>query len=185
MEDMSVVKSIDEILAFQDWDTDADEWIQESNTGAIWDNGYKHTNIEKSIYMTAKYLMSEILGRYPLKMVAFGTDKYSNSIVYKYGENFCDWIGAQEGVSYYKVKKPGYGGENGELVQTFEEISNEMIHVVDAGSSVIDEIGKTGDYDFAFVNDADRLVMNVDGKEEAAEKIRGKFLRFREKQPGG
>lgn len=46
-----------------------------------------------------------------------------------------------------------------------------MIHVVDAGSSVIDEIGKTGDYDFAFVNDADRLVMNVDGKEEAAEKI--------------
>ena len=38
--------------------------------------------------------------------------------------------------------------ENGELVQTFEEISNEMIHVVDAGSSVIDEIGKTGDYDF-------------------------------------
>ena len=171
MEDMSVVKSIDEILAFQDWDTDADEWIQESNTGAIWDNGYKHTNIEKSIYMTAKYLMSEILGRYPLKMVAFGTDKYSNSIVYKYGENFCDWIGAQEGVSYYKVKKPGYGGENGELVQAFEEISNEMIHVVDAGSSVIDEIGKTGDYDFAFVNDADRLVMNVDGKEEAAEKI--------------
>lgn len=107
MEDMSVVKSIDEILAFQDWDTDADEWIQESNTGAIWDNGYKHTNIEKSIYMTAKYLMSEILGRYPLKMVAFGTDKYSNSIVYKYGENFCDWIGVQEGVSYYKVKKPG------------------------------------------------------------------------------
>lgn len=70
MEDMSVVKSIDEILAFQDWDTDTDEWIQESNTGAIWDNGYKHTNIEKSIYMTAKYLMSEILGRYPLKMVA-------------------------------------------------------------------------------------------------------------------
>ena len=28
----------------------------------------------------------------------------------------------------------------------------------------------------AFVNDADRLVMNVDGKEEAAEKIRGKIL---------
>lgn len=62
-------------------------------------------------------------------------------------------------------------GKTGELVQAFEEISNEMIHVVDAGSSVIDEIGKTGDYDFAFVNDADRLVMNVDGKEEAAEKI--------------
>ena len=29
-------------------------------------------------------------------------------------------------------------------MQAFEEISNEMIHVVDAGSSVIDEIGKTG-----------------------------------------
>ena len=169
--DMSTVKSIDEILAFPDWNQDSDDWYLNGNTGVTWENGYHYTNIEKSIYMTAKYMMSEILGRYPLKMVAFGTDKYQNNVVYKYGENFCDWIGAQDGVSYYKVKKPGYGGETGELVQAFEEISNEMIHVVDAGSSVIDEIGKTGDYDFAFVNDAAKLVMNVDGKTEAAEKI--------------
>ncbi len=103
--------------------------------------------LKKSIYMTAKYLMSEILG--PLSAVKWWHLERTNiqTVLFTNLERiFCDWIGAQEGVSYYKVKKPGYGGENGELVTAFEEISNEMIHVVDAGSSVIDEIGKTGDY---------------------------------------
>ena len=47
--------------------------------------------------MTAKYLQDNILGQYNVKMVAFGTDKYEGNIVYQYGENFCDWVGA---VSY-------------------------------------------------------------------------------------
>ena len=99
-------------------------------------------------------------------MVAFGTDKYENNVVYKYGENFCDWIGEQDRVSYYKVAKPGYGGSTGDLVTAFESIADEMIYLLDAGSFVVDEIGYGDDYDFTFVDDKSALSLTVGEGEE-------------------
>ncbi|MGN0962970.1 MAG: VWA domain-containing protein, partial [Clostridia bacterium] len=139
--DLSAVMPIEDLLVITDWNTDADDWYANSNTGETFDNGYKYTNIQKSTYYTAKYLQDEIFGRYKVKMVAFGTDKYKNNAVYQYGENFCDWIGEQPGVSYYKVAKPNYGGEEGDLVAAFDEIADEMICLIDAGSKVLDFIG--------------------------------------------
>lgn len=162
--DLSSIIPVDELLAATDWDEDNDTWKMISDTGANIDNGYKYTNIQKSTYMTARYLQDEILGKYKLKAVAFGTDKYKDNVVYKCGENFCDWIGAQPGVSYYKVSKPNYGGSEEELVKAFSDISNEIVYVVDKGSEVVDEMGKTDDYDFDFINDLDKLTLTVGGK---------------------
>lgn len=170
--DFSKMLSMSQLLGIKDWASDSDVWKQVSDTGEIINSDeYKYTNIQKATYMTARYLMEEILGRYQVKMIAFGTDKYANNVVYKYGENFCDWIGSQNGVSYYKVAKPGYGGSEGDLVHAFEDIANEMIHVVDAGSQVVDEIGNTTEYNFDFINQIDRLTLTVDGTKLEAVQI--------------
>ncbi|MCI7742874.1 MAG: S-layer homology domain-containing protein [Clostridiales bacterium] len=161
--DFSSMLTVEQLLAATDWDTDNDTWAVISDTGETIANGYKYTNIQKSTYMTAKYLQEEILGRYQLKMVAFGTDKYDNNVVYQYGENFCKWIGEQDGVSYYEVSKPGFGGKVGELTLAFESIADELVQLVDAGSVVIDEIGETSAYNFDFVNDIEKLVLTVGG----------------------
>lgn len=170
--DFASMMTMDEILSAIDWDTDSNEWKQISDTGEDINPACKYTNIQKATYKTAQYLIDEIFGQYKLKMVAFGTDKYENNVVYQYGENFCDWIGKQDGVSYYKIAKPGYGGETGQLEDAFKDIADEMIYVVDAGSKVIDVIGADtdsagNDYDFAFVNNLENLKLTVGGKELA------------------
>lgn len=170
--DFASMMTMDEILSATDWDTDSNEWKQISDTGQDINPACKYTNIQKATYKTAQYLMDEIFGQYKLKMVAFGTDKYENNVVYQYGENFCDWIGEQDGVSYYKIAKPGHGGETGQLEDAFKDIADEMIYVVDAGSKVVDVIGADtdsagNDYDFAFVNNLENLKLTVGGKELA------------------
>ena len=168
--DFASMMTMDQILSATDWDTDSNEWKQISDTGEDINLACKYTNIQKATYKTAQYLMDEIFGQYKLKMVAFGTDKYENNVVYQYGENFCDWIGEQDGVSYYKIAKPDYGGETGQLEDAFKDIADEMIYVVDAGSKVVDVIGADtdsagNDYDFAFVNNLENLKLTVGGKE--------------------
>ena len=166
------MKSVEELLNADNWADDKNIWKQISDTGEIMNpEEYIYTNIQKSTYMTAKYLQEEILGKYNLKMVAFGTDKYPDNVVYEYGENFCDWIGKQTGVSYYKVPKPGYGGQTGELTTAFKSITNEVIQVVDAGSKVIDVMGKTEDYNFDFINSAEKLQLVVGDETLDIEKI--------------
>ncbi len=165
---LSKMMSIEELLNATDWDADSNDWKVVSDTGESFNPDYKYTNIQKATYKTAKYLQDEILGQYKMKMVAFGTDKYEDNVVYKYGEDLCDWIGEQEGVSYYKIAKPGYGGEAGELTEAFTDIANEMIYVVDAGSTIVDVIGsgQEGDesYNFDFVDNIDKLEMTVQGE---------------------
>ena len=166
--------SIEQLLSITDWDTDSNDWKQVSDTGEDINPDCKYTNIQKATYKTAQYMIDNIFGQYKIKMVAFGTDKYENNVVYKYGENLCDWIGDQDGVSYYKVSKPNYGGEAGDLVEAFTDIANEMIYLVDAGSQVVDEIGfgtyEDGtEYDFDFVNEISKLELTVGGK--ALEKV--------------
>lgn len=162
--DTEKILSVDALLAFQDWDADSNVWKQDMNTGADLNSDCKYTNIQKATYQTAKYLLEEIFGKYNLKMVAFGTDKYQNNVVYKCGENFCDWIGAQNGVDYYKLSKPEYGGETGDLCNAFGEIADSLLYLVDAGSRIEDYMGYVEeDYDFAFVNDVEKLELTVGG----------------------
>ena len=158
------ISPINDLLAMKDWETDSNIWRQEANTGADLNPDCKYTNIQKATYQTARYLRDAIFGRYNMKMVAFGTDKYKDNVVYQYGENFCDWIGEQTGVAYYKVAKPGYGGEIGDLSHAFADIADSLVYLVDAGSRIEDYMGYVeGSYDFDFVNDVDKLLVTVNG----------------------
>ena len=169
------VMSMEQILSATGWDSDSNEWKQISDTGEDINPDCKYTNIQKAAYKTAEYLQEEILGQYSVKMVAFGTDKYENNAVYQYGENLCDWIGAQSGVSYFKISKPGYGGEAGELTEAFQDIANEMVYLVDKGTKVVDKIGSgtySGtEYDFDFINSLDALTLTVGGEELDEEEL--------------
>ena len=180
------------LMSRTDWDSDSNIWKQDSNTGESLNPEYKYTNIQKAAYKTARYLEDEIIGKYKVKMVAYGTDKYNTSIVYKYGENFCDWIGQQGGVSYYKIPKVAYGGKVGDLKDAFDSISDEIIYLVDNGSYVTDYMGYVeGDYNFDFINDVSKLSITVGTKENQetlnAEKIAENHYGFRgiekEKEP--
>ena len=164
------------LMSRTDWDSDSNIWRQDSNTGESLNPEYKYTNIQKATYKTAKYLEDEIIGKYKVKMVAYGTDKYQENIVYKYGENFCDWIGQQGGVSYYKVPKVSYRGEAGDLKDVFDSISDEIIYLVDNGSYVTDYMGYVeGDYNFDFINDVSKLSITV-GTEENQETLKAEKI---------
>ena len=174
--DADKIVPMETLMSRTDWDSDSNIWKQDSNTGESLNPEYKYTNIQKAAYKTARYLEDEIIGKYKVKMVAYGTDKYNTSIVYKYGENFCDWIGQQGGVSYYKIPKVSYGGESGDLKNAFDSISDEIIYLVDNGSYVTDYMGYVADdYNFDFINDVSKLSITVgtEGNQETlkAEKI--------------
>ena len=55
------------------------------------------------------------------------------------------------------------GGEE----YSFTDIQNDIYYLLDAGSKVVDTMGKTDDYDFDFVNDLSKITLTVDGKEQA------------------
>ena len=174
--DADKIVSMETLMSRTDWDSDSNIWQQDSNTGENLNPEYKYTNIQKAAYKTARYLEDEIIGKYKVKMVAYGTDKHKTSIVYKYGENFCDWIGQQGGVSYYKVPKVSYGGEAGDLKDAFDSISDEIIYLVDNGSYVTDYMGYVeGDYNFDFINDASKLSITV-GTEENQETLKAEKI---------
>ncbi|OUO47323.1 hypothetical protein B5F79_05170 [Olsenella sp. An285] len=157
--------SMDELMSKTDVENDSNEWKQISDTGeTVNSDECRYTNIEKSTYMTGKYLQESVLSKYKLKMVAFGTDKYENNVVYTWGEKFCDWIGEQVGEeNYFKVSKPGYGGEEGDLTNAFDEIADSLVYLVDAGSRVVDVIGYGDDYDMKFLPSLEKLEMTVGG----------------------
>lgn len=58
----------------------------------------------------------------------------------------------------------------GETVK-FEQIQNDIYYLLDAGSTVVDVIGYTDDYNFNFVNDAANLTMTVGGETLKTTKI--------------
>ena len=190
--DADKIVPMETLMSRTDWDSDSNIWKQDDNTGESLNPEYKYTNIQKAAYKTARYLEDEIIGKYKVKMVAYGTDKHKTSIVYKYGENFCDWIGQQGGVSYYKVPKVSYGGEAGDLKDAFDSISDEIIYLVDNGSYVTDYMGYVADdYNFDFINDVSKLSITVGTEENQetlkAEKIAKNYYGFgrieKEKEP--
>ncbi|MDD7483913.1 MAG: hypothetical protein PUK85_07650, partial [Clostridia bacterium] len=54
---------------------------------------------------------------------------------------------------------------------SFADIQNDIYYLLDAGSKVVDTMGKTDDYDFDFVNDLSKITLTVDGKEQAKVKV--------------
>lgn len=66
----------------------------------------------------------------------------------------------------------------------FEQIQNDIYYLLDAGSTVVDVIGHTDDYNFDFVNDAANLTMTVGGETLTTTKIDDTSYGFGELRDG-
>lgn len=66
----------------------------------------------------------------------------------------------------------------------FEQIQNDIYYLLDAGSTVVDVIGHTDDYNFDFVNDAANLTMTVGGETLKTTKINDTSYGFGELRDG-
>lgn len=166
--DASGVVPMEELLEIADWNDDANNWYFNEIENTNYENGYKYSNLQKSVYMTAQYLSENILGRYPLHLVAFGIDEEDekqgeNDAVFQYWKNLCGWICEQSGVSYTAAAKPEKESEK-ELAAAFRAIADAATLVVDAGTRVDIVIGKADDYDFQFINDPAALSLTVNGE---------------------
>lgn len=66
----------------------------------------------------------------------------------------------------------------------FDQIQNDIYYLLDAGSTVVDVIGHTDDYNFDFVNDAANLTMTVGGETLKTTKIDDTSYGFGELRDG-
>ena len=66
----------------------------------------------------------------------------------------------KQGITVYQYTNDSSAEETA-VMQIFNNLRDELIQLVDAGSYVVDEIGSGADYDFAFVNESDKLVLKV------------------------
>ncbi len=66
----------------------------------------------------------------------------------------------------------------------FDQIQNDIYYLLDAGSTVVDVIGHTDDYNFDFVNDAANLTMTVGGETLKTTKINDTSYGFGELRDG-
>ena len=96
---------------------------------------------------------------------------------------------------YAMVADTGYGNQypwgpsfmdylaNGKEV-SFDEIQNDIYYLLDAGSTVVDEIGYGDDYDFAFVK-PEEMVLTVSGQQQTMTPIEENHWGFGEQLENG
>ncbi len=132
----------------------------------VWHNKelYPFTNMEQGTYMAAKEL-AEVAASGVKVMTVGAYDYYpEQAAAHELSNMFLDWT--DEVGNLYKINT---GNDDETLAEAFKAIKNDLIQVVDAGSKVVDVIGYGkdnygNDYDFDFVDDAENLVLTVDGE---------------------
>ena len=97
--------------------------------------------IDKALYRTYE-AYSQAASKYHCYAMKAETSSGSN---YQWGPSFIEYLAGGETVK-------------------FEQIQNDIYYLLDAGSTVVDVIGHTDDYNFDFVNDAANLTMTVGGE---------------------
>ena len=90
--------------------------------------------------------------------------KYKTISVYWETEGYPIASQFMEGIGATRIEK----GDTVQIAETFAEIEDRILYLLDAGSRVVDVIGEgtsnLGDpYDFTFVNDISRMNLTVDG----------------------
>lgn len=144
----------------------ATEAAQDQIEGAAWstvtgDPNY-YTSMERAVYYGAKSIVDAsdeaniIFVSYPYYKI------HECGNLYAYTESFKDWLETHQLVSMYNT-------EDLEASGIFEQVENELIYAVDAGSTVLDVIGYDDTYNngmgyhFDFVNDIKKLTLTVGG----------------------
>ena len=105
-------------------------------------------SIDKALYLTAQ-TYQEIAQEYHCYAVPAGS-QYMES--YPWGPAFMEYLADGEAVD-------------------FTTIRNDIFYLLDAGSVVVDEMGKTDAYDFDFVDAADDMTLTVGGEALAVTSI--------------
>lgn len=147
-------------------DTDkANKYEYEVGSADLPKSGVDKDNTEKSIPYKARanYLINadkSLYGTYQLyKQAAKDYNCYAifdkENATYSFGKPFMAELGKVEG---------GNGVD-------FAKIEKEIYYFIDAGSYVIDEMGKTDDYDFNFIDNVDQLELTVGGEVLEADKL--------------
>lgn len=115
-----------------------------------WDTDYA-MSIDKALYLTWEEYSACISAGYNCYALnANSTGSEGNP----WGPSFMKYLANGKGVS-------------------FEQIKKDIIYLVDSGSYVVDEIGKTADYDFDFINDINKLKLTIGGAEIYGKAIPG------------
>lgn len=112
-----------------------------------------YTTYEAATYQAA----TSIVAAADEAHVLFVSYPYHTGTLYgDYTESFKSWLAANDYVTRYDsaVLDPS---------TIFSEIEDDLIQLVGPGSTVIDVMGKTEEYDFDFIDRIDRMVLTVDG----------------------
>lgn len=104
--------------------------------------------IDKALYRTYE-AYSQAASKYHCYAMKAETSSGSN---YQWGPSFIEYLAGGKSVD-------------------FDQIQNDIYYLLDAGSTVVDVIGYTDDYNFDFVNDAANLTMTVGGETLKTTKI--------------
>ena len=104
--------------------------------------------IDKALYRTYE-AYSQAASKYHCYAMTAETSSGSN---YQWGPSFIEYLAGGKSVD-------------------FDQIQNDIYYLLDAGSTVVDVIGHTDDYNFDFVNDAANLTMTVGGETLKTTKI--------------
>ena len=112
-----------------------------------WNSAYA-TSVDKALYMSYQTYTSAISAGYNCYAVDATSDDDGNNL---WGHSFMNYLAQDQTVS-------------------FEGIKNDILYLLSAGSTVVDEIGSGTDdkgnaYNMDFVNDISRLKLTVDGEE--------------------
>lgn len=105
-------------------------------------------SIDKALYLTYKTYSNAASKYHCYAMPA----ESSASTAYPWATSFMNYLAGGKSVK-------------------FEQIQNDIYYLLDAGSTVVDVIGHTDDYNFDFVNDAANLTMTVGGETLKTTKI--------------
>lgn len=118
-------------------------------------------SIDKALYRTYE-AYSQAASKYHCYAMTAETSSGSN---YQWGPSFIEYLAGGKSVD-------------------FDQIRNDIYYLLDAGSTVVDVIGYTDDYNFDFVNDAANLTMTVGGETLKTTKIDDTSYGFGELRDG-
>ena len=143
----------------------------------VQDENY-YTNLEMSTYFAA----SSIIAASAESQVIWVDYPYSSGKYTEYTDSFKIWLEDQGYVTRYD--------SDAGATAVFSTVKNDLIQLVDKGSYVVDVIGKGvddhgNDYDFAFINDIDRLTLTVNGVEQSKTQINDTSYGFGSDGQGG
>lgn len=112
------------------------------------------TNVDRALYKSYQVYQSAQQSGYHCYAVMKET-----STEYQWGPSFINFLA------------------NGQTV-SFSQIQNDIVYLLDAGSTVVDVMGETEEYDFDFVNDPSKLSLTVGGTALPVEKIKENLYGF-------